>query len=244
MSEKLTKEELKTDLFIQFTDRILSVLEKNWKTLSSILLAITLAGLAYVGYTYKLDHNEKTAQKELYQIRQEMDKAESTYKARDVNNQNETEFNTHFEPVIKKFNLFFAKHRKTRSERIAIIELADLYSSNNQLEKAKATLTMALPEVTTQDFYYGSMAIKLSQVLMDQEEFKEAIKVLEKLSGVPDQKHFHAESLFRIGISYDKLQDTEKAKQYLERVDREFSETESAKNAKIYLRYLIIKGST
>lgn len=244
MSEKLTKEELKTDIFIQFTDKVLGALEKNWRPLATVIVIFALSGLAYVGYNYKIHHDEVSAQKDLYQIRLETEKIEKTYKAREVENQSEQEFNVTFDPLIKKYTLFFAKYRKTRAEKIATIELADIYSRNNQLEKAKAVLVMALGDIKNNDFYYGSTAIKLSQVLMDQGEPQEAIKILEKLSGIPEQKHFHAESLFRIGICYDNLQDKEKAKQYLERVDREFTETESARNAKIYLRYLIIKGST
>ncbi len=243
MAEQITKEDLKrSDLFIQMTDKIIEWLEKNWKSIGAILLAILLAGVAYVGYDFKRHHDESSAQAQLYSLKLDAERLENSFKAREEVNKSEEDFNKHFSTLFTKYTDFFASYRKTQSEKMAYIQFSDFLSRHKYLERAEEKLTKILSETERENFYYGLISMKLSQVQMDRENFSDAIRTLEKVSGLPEHKHVHAESLLRIGLCHKQLEDLEKAKQYFERVSRDFAETESARSAKLFLRYLAVKG--
>ncbi|MCB0391294.1 MAG: tetratricopeptide repeat protein, partial [Bdellovibrionales bacterium] len=97
--------------------------------------------------------------------------------------------------------------------------------------------------VSKENFYYGLLSMLLTQAQMNDNKCSEAISLLEVVSSVPEHKHLHPESLLRMGLCYEKQNDVEKAKQYFERVTREFEESEAATQAKNFLRYLTIKGN-
>jgi predicted negative regulator of RcsB-dependent stress response len=235
--KKFEEEVKKSDIFIQITDMAIHWIEKHWRSVGTFLLFCAILGAGYVGYNIKSANDENKANANLYQIRLESEKFDKTF-----NKESGAAFDSHFSTVIKSYNDFFANFRKTKIESAGHLQLADFYLKYEQNEKAEEILNKAVNALKKTDFYYGFVSMKLSQVLINNQKYSEAIKVLENVSGLPEHSHIHAESLLRVGQCYEKLQDLEKAKQYFERVNRDFSNTESAKNAKLYLRYLALKG--
>lgn len=254
MSKKLTKEEVKrSDIFIRITDHTIAWIEKHGKSIAMTILVFAMAGAAYVGYEAKLKSDEKKAQATLYSLRTQGEKLEVSFKSEKKTDEEggvgasqeatpTLDFNQHFAPLIKEYTQFFADYRKTNSEKVGYLQLADLYAQNERWEEATKLLEKGLKLTDKRDFYYGLLAIKLSQVQMSSKAFDHAVKTLETISGQPEQKHLHAESLLRIGLCYSLQSNGEKAKQYFERVERDFANSDAAKSAKNYLRLMALEG--
>lgn len=255
MSKKLTKEEVKKpDLFIHYTDKVIAWIEKHGKLVASSLAVFILAGAGYVAITKFKSYQEQKAQDSLYELRVELDKLTESFQAttaKDNKNANDKkseeaaeskkDFAKHYEAIISKFKEFIDKNANTSAQAAAYIQLGNLYAANEKWEDAEELVSQPLAKLKKDSFYYGLMAMLLSQVQMNQGKYKEAIPVLESVSNQDKQKHLHAESLLRLGLCYDHLKDTEKAKQYFERVTRDFEKSDAANHAKNYLRYLSIK---
>ncbi len=249
MSKKITKEEVKkSDIFIQLTDKAIGWLEEHWRIIGTILLVSTLSGAGYVGYNMKVKSDEVAAQAELYSLRLMSGKLEKSYNSLDKKKADEAEtvevknFESHFSKVLAEYTKFFASYRRSNAEKVGYLQLASLFADYDKWGKAKDALVKVVSNTKKENFYFGLLSMKLSQAQMNENNFKEAIQVLEQVSSQPEHRHIHAESLLRIGICYKEQKDNEKAKQYFERVNRDFSESEAAKNAKLFLRLLALKG--
>lgn len=261
MSKKLTKEEVKKpDAFIHYTDKLIEWIERHGKILTMVLAFIVLAGASYVLFNKYQQYNEVSAQESLYHLRVELEKLNEKFKAKDEKtkstkvNKDTTQdapdeestklpkdFTEHFLAIIAKYKEFINEHPGTGAQSAAYIQLAHLYAENKKWSEVSELLTQPLNQLKKESFYHGLMAMLKSQALMNQEKYNEATAILEGVSGQDQQKHLHAESLLRIGLCYEKLEDFVKAKQYFERVSREFEESEAANLAKNYLRYLALK---
>lgn len=254
MSKKLTKEEVKKpDFFIHYTDVVIAWIEKHGKLVATTLAFFILAGTGYVAVKKFQNYQEQKAQDELYDLRVSLEKLRESFQAKDAVEKNpkvklaqevvetKKDFTTHYESVINKYKDFIDQNNNTNAQSAAYIQLGSLYAENEKFEEAESLITPPLSKLNKESFYYGLMAMLLSQTLMNQGKYTEAIPVLESVSNQDNQKHLHAESLFRLGLCYDHLKESEKAKQYFERVTRDFEKSDAANHAKNYLRYLSLK---
>ena len=260
MSKKLTKEEVKKpDPFIHYTDKAIAWIEKHGKSIGTVIMVLSLGGAGYVGVNKYQKNQEQKAQTALYNLRVQMEKLTENFNKEDKKENKGKEnksspeeraqeapkkdFNTHYATLIGDYKKFFKDYAKSNSEKAGTIQLANLYAENEKWEEVISLLSPKVSSGAKDSFYFGMMSMLLSQAQMNSEQCPEAIKVLEAVSAQATHKHLHPESLLRIGICYENQQDYEKAKQYFERVSRDFEESEAATNAKYFLRYLALKGN-
>ncbi|MCB0356011.1 MAG: tetratricopeptide repeat protein, partial [Bdellovibrionales bacterium] len=244
----------KPDAFIHYTDKAIAWIEAHGKTIAVLIAIFVLAGGSYVGFIKYKKNQEKTAQAALYSLRTQLEKLNESYNkdtaqaAKDVIDDKaadtvKKDFESHYATIIKDLQDFTQKYTGTYSEKAGYIQLAYLFATNKKWDKVIETLQGTVSKTPKNNFYFGLMSMMLSQALMNTNNFSEAIKVLEQVSAQPEHQYLHAESLLRIGLCYEKQNDMEKAKQYLERVERDFADSEAATNAKYYLRMFKVKGN-
>ena len=219
---KLDAKEVKApDVFITFSDKVIGWLEKYRRSVFGLIAGALVAGGVYVVYEYWQQHIERQAQEALYLIE------EGSKENKDQ--------------LIIKYQDFIKDHKRTKASLIATVRLADIFRQNSKLNEAQSAIESALGQVSSESFFFGVLNIQLASVKMDLKDFNGGISHLEAIVAEPSQKHFHGESLLKIGLSYYGLSELEKAQQYFKRVIQEFKSSDAAEKATVYLRYLALK---
>lgn len=239
MNKKLSKEEVKgPDAFIAFSDKAIEHIEKHRKPILVILATAFILGLSFVAIKFIFKKNEQKAQFKLYTI-------ESEYKKRSEELVKKTEdkkdLTADYGKIIDDYSQFINEYSGSKASYIAALSLADIYDTYNEYSKTFENLKKVTGSLKPDSFFYGLIFSKMGSALLALKKYEDAIQQFQKVVDAKGQTHLRADSLLKIGLSYQQMNNEAKAVEAFERITRDFAESDAAAAAKSYIRLINLK---
>ena len=191
-------------------------IEKNPKTVIGIGAALLLIVGGYFGFNYYKDSQNEQAQKEMFQ-------AVYYFEADSLNLAlNGDGNNLGFLDIIDEYGITDAGN------------LANYYAGVCYLKKAQfEAAVLHLEDFSSADLLVQARAYSLiGDAHMEQQHFEDAVKFYNKAAAYKPNKYFSPTYLMKAALAYEKLNQTDKAKEaYQEFIDK-YSESAEYQNAR------------
>lgn len=243
------------DAFLTLSDKLLKWVEDNAIIIGGVVTLALVVGLGMLAYDQWTNYSERKAAGRIYeaeavlnQKREEQSKLESNRLEEMAKNIADKKANVKKpEPTKVDFEATFAgpaaayekailADKNSQAASIAAINLAGFYLTNNKTELAASLLEQVGGG--------GSGTLKAllqaqrATLAMEKGDYEKAIGEFDQIVKNKEVDFLHSIALLKIGVCYERLQQTDRAKETYIRVSTEFGDTESARTAKGYLRLL------
>jgi predicted negative regulator of RcsB-dependent stress response len=192
--------------------------ESNPKIIISVAAAIVLAVGGYFGWKYYIDSQEAQAQKEMFQ-------AIHYFEADSLNLAfNGDGNNLGFKQIIEDFGMTPAGN------------LANFYAGVVHLKQGKFPLAIYyLEDFKANDMLVQARAYSLiGDAYMEQKDFQNASTWYNKAAEYKPNKEFTPTYLMKAALAYEKLSQTDKAKEVYQKIIDTYFESSEVQNAKKY----------
>jgi predicted negative regulator of RcsB-dependent stress response len=241
------------------------VLEKIWKPVFGILVVSVVVYGGYLSFNAVQEHREKSAQEELFTIQKQVDKkTEELLKALEPKEESKAkdakvakkdkpaekpkELEKTPETLVKNYGdqiaayeKFIADHANHKAAYMAAVKLAGLAADYKDSARAQKVLAGVVDQPSHNDIFYGLLRAQLSSVLMDLNQHKEAIKILNEIVDNKEFTYFHPQALIRLGACYLETGDFEKAQATFSRVEADYPQTQAAGEARNFKKLVSMK---
>lgn len=243
MSKKISKEELKQpDAFISLTDRVIKWVEKNKNIMMSVFAAFIFIGGGFSLVEYMNDQKNLSAQEELYKVTAQMRSAQkSLVDVKDMKFTPEA-FDKNFPGLVAKYEMVISEHEGTSAAVMAGIESASLLSEYKDYARALSVLKK-VSSVDTSSVFFGLYYSMLGRMYLSSGNYKGAIDSFKKVIASDKHKFLHSSLVLKTGVAYEAQGELDMARTQYERVVDDFKDSNSAKQAKSYLRLLSLNKS-
>lgn len=249
LSKNFTKEELKQP------DQLQAELRKGfvWTTSHSKAVIAAIAIFAVVGGGIAFSNHyatkkELAAQENYYSIEKSyLEKKRAFDEAsakKETAKMSSGDLAKDYSDIPAKFEAYIQQAPKSHGAQMAALNLADIYSQYNQLDKALSTLESVSAGLNNSDTISALVYLKLGGVLADQKNCEKAISYWEKITNQSAFAFAHDEAKLRMGICYESLNQNDKAEKLFTEVSTKQDETAdfgAARDAEKYLNMIKAK---
>ncbi len=253
MSKKITKEDLQDDMFLTLSDQILNQVVKHQKIIGAFLAIVLIAGLGYVGFESYQNWNESKATKALYPLNREFTEKNQQLERKRLEAQKvgadkkdpkaalatpKADFQTEYGPVAEKMKKEIMAHAHTQAAKISAVELARVMMDNNQAQMAVDLLQPLVGTTTAKNVVMALLKSQLGAAYSHTGKFQEAISQYDAIVHNKDLAYLHPEAYIKEALCYEKLGQSEKARDLLQKVKLDYPGSQAANTAKLYARVL------
>lgn len=215
---------------------------------------LVLAG-AYLGYRHYQTTLEEKSQEDLFSLQKAVETKEKKIEteaqdkkapAKTPVEKTEVEktpqiLASTFSDDLKKYDDFIRSHANKKAAYLAAIQAARLASDYKDYSRAEAVLRQVVNSPEKNDLFSGLLRAQLSTALIEQKKCPDALTELNQIADNKSQTYFHPQALLRMGACYIETKDWDKAQSALTRVEKDFSNTQAASDAKQLKRLLLLK---
>lgn len=252
MSKKITKEDLQDDMFLTLSDQILDQVVKHQKIIGGFLALVLIAGLGYVGFETYQNWNESKATKALYPLnrefteknqqlerkRLEAQKASADKKNAAAVTASKVDFQAEYGGMADKMKKEIMNHAHTQAAKISAVELARVMMDNNQAQMAVDLLQPLVGSTTAKNVVMALLKSQLGAAYSHTGKYQEAISQYDSIVHNKDLSYLHPEAYIKEALLYEKLGQTDKARDLLQKVSLDYPDSQAANTAKLYARVL------
>ncbi len=229
--------------------------------LYTVLVALVAAG-SYLGYRHYQTTLESKSQEELFSLQKNVEdkekkinsdaqekveagkenkKADKKPAAKVEVEKTPQSLVATFSDDLKHYDEFIRTNANKKAAYMAAIQSARLASDYKDYARAESTLRQVVNAPEKTDLFAGLLRAQLSTVLIEQKKCTEALAELNQITDNKAQSYFHPQALLRMGACYIENKDWDKAQSALTRVEKDFSNTQAAGDAKQLKRLLLLK---
>lgn len=252
MSKKISKEELRSDMFLTVSDRALDYVVEQKNVIAVVLTVVLCAGLAFAGYEAFQNWTENKAAKALYPLNREFADKSRDIERRRLETQKaptdkkaapvgpfKVDFQTEFGGLAGNMKKEIQTHAGTSAASIAAVDLAKAMIDHNQPEMAIDLLKPLAsgPKTVMQALIKSQLGAAYSHT----GKYQEAIAEYDSIIKNKEFSYMHPEAFIKEAICYDKMGQGDKARELLQKVSLDFPESQAAQTAKLYAR--VVGGS-
>jgi predicted negative regulator of RcsB-dependent stress response len=258
MSE-LTKEQIKgPDKFQKFSSEVVRWVQKNRKAVNIVLAILLVGGLAYAGYDFMNEKHEGKARLSLYtaqKIRQDLkekqeDKKKQESEGTDKKDKKEkaddkqakaTPAPAPVDPAqieqlkkdaIAAYQKVIQDYPGTAASHIAALHASQMLIDESRIDEAGQVLEKSKEPSKRQSVLLGAYLNQRGKVMAQKGDCQGAVKSWEKVYTDPNLTVWHADSLVKAAICYEKLQQKDKAIELYKKASSEQGETDAGRTAK------------
>lgn len=256
--KKLTKEEIKgPDSFLKTMGTVYKSLQKYQRQIMLGVTVLVVAAVAVVGWQYFEHSREKEAQEKLYfatkkyeELQKKLDPLpvagaagqNKNAKGKENSNPEPTKVTSDpqkdYGPVIDELHAVIDKYPRSHAAILSAVTLANLYTENQNWEAAISSLNL-IPDLNKKSGLVAGLALlSLGNVYANKGDCDSAIGTWESLVKRDDMKYFESETWLRQGQCYQKIGESEKARELYKRVQSNNAGKPAALAASRYLRLL------
>ncbi len=256
MAKRISKEELKTDAFLETGDRALRFLEDKWPAILAVVIVLVIAGASYAGYEQWSHYREEKAQDEVFAWTSKLEKKqeELARKAQEsvkVDPKNpeapaampeiKADYETDYAALVTGLENEIKENKKTVAGQAAAMKLADFLVEQKRVEQASGLLKEVEPGLDKGSWIYGLFKVQFASLLSQTGKSEEALQELTKITEEKSAKFLHPEVFLKMAVLQEELGHPEKAKEIYARVSTEYGDTEAGKSAQSMSRLLEIQ---
>jgi tetratricopeptide (TPR) repeat protein len=262
VSKKSHEEAERPDAFISVSDKIISWVEKHYKSVVFVFAVIFFAGVLVVVVRHYNESREQAALGKLYKaeksfkdkvVEEEKGSAAEDSKSTDDKRAEEVKKPSNIEKTVEFLQSHYAEQmaaiekvveesRGLQASSIGALALSEIYTEYGDPEKAKAILQSTAEGLSKNDFFFGLIHTRLGAILSDLGDCESANKHFSQVVDVAAQNYLHAEALLNTALCYEALDQLDQAESSYNRVIQEFNESDAGQAAKNYLRLLKLKN--
>jgi len=224
------------DAFQSKGQQIVKVLSDNKKTLSAGLIALVMAGAGYFSYERWENHKEELALEALSAVEIELDNKRQEL-SKDDKKLDPTQFDENFKDLSDRLETVILSHKGRTAAVVSAIRLVGFYLSLDQFDRAEKMLA-EFPEQGQGRLLQSLLIFQRSTVAMAKEQYDQATMGFEQLLDQKESEFLHPETLLRLGLCYEKMDQVDRARDAYLRATTEFAESNAGRQAKTYLRLL------
>ena len=206
--QKKTRKQLlkEPDEFITVTGKAIAFVSEYQNQISYALIAIVVIVLIFFGYRFFAQRAESKAFSILGQTQSKYEtlkKASSAIKA--------------YNQVSESFQSIIKKYGGNAGGKFARVIYANISYDAAQYEKAIALYKQSLNDFKTDKLVYYMILSNLGYAYQQVEDLQNAVIYFEKASSAEDSQ-ISEEALFNLGLIYEKLGETDKSKEALQKI--------------------------
>lgn len=153
-----------------------------------------------------------------------------------------TELKLEYKGVLDKFVIQFGETAKEYSgnsfNAFALAKMANFLHTQEYTNHAIELIEANLKYIKKESLGDGLLRIQFASYLMDAKNYEKAIEQLKEVNNNSSTPFLHGESLLKIGVCHQMLNNKEKAVEYYTQTSEKFPDKDSGKSAKKYLRIL------
>lgn len=246
MSQKLSKEELREDVFISTSDHILEFIDRHAKIFGALIGLVALGGIVYVTMGYMDSRRERTANESIYRAEAELRKARGSEEgiAKYIPSAVSSEdFQKKFASPVAQVESEIQKYSGTKASLVSAMNLSYFLVQQKQFAEALKALESSKYVPSTSDVLSGFWNMHRGLVYLENKDAKRALEAYDAVVKSTALKIFHPEALLKMGYCQEVSGDKEKARELYERVGREFPRSEAAQSAQQYLRVMQLNSA-
>lgn len=253
MSRKDVELDAKTpDAFLTWSEKGFKWVEANRTVVISVLSIGLVGGLAWGGYVQYRSWTEKSAAKAIYvaeaklnKKKEELAKAESDAMTKDkdtgkIKEPPKVDFEASLSESAREVEGAIVKHAQTRAASVAAIDLASLYLSYKKPDLASALLSQV--DGGNSETLKSLIQALSATAVFEQGDYNRASSLFEQILQDPNAEFLHPDTMVKLGLCYEKLDQADRAKEMYSRASAEFADSESGRTAKGYLRLLELQN--
>jgi predicted negative regulator of RcsB-dependent stress response len=224
---RLTRKKLKQDEFVTIVDQMMDWAQDNWKPLVIALVAVCVVFLGWWGTSSFKGHREATASFVLNEAVQlyQADEASGTPKPEDL------------KAVQKKFEDVLKRYGGTDQGDVARLYLARIALETNDVAKAR-TLLKGIVRRHAGDAVGRVAMLNLIDLRINSGEAAEVAQDLEAMISGRDDRLPRDTAMYELGRALMKEQKTEKAKEYFQKLIKDFPNSPYGPMAREQIRKL------
>jgi tetratricopeptide (TPR) repeat protein len=201
-------------------------MERHPKTIIGVGLAIALIVGGYFGYKYYIDNQNNLAQKEMFQ-------AIYYFESDSLNVALEGDGNN------LGFKQIISDYKGTKAANLASFYAGAAYLKLGQFELAR----LYLEDYSSDDLLVQARAYSLiGDSYMEEGKYDEAAKYYDKAADYKPNKYFTPTYLMKAALAFEKSNDTAKAIEAYEKIEKEYSESAEFQNARKLKARLQVKS--
>jgi TolA-binding protein len=146
------------------------------------------------------------------------------------------------EPMIAKIKTQIDLHSQTRAAMVSAMNLSNFLLTEKRYADALAVLDLIKYDPGSADLLAGFWLMHRGLIYLENTKSSQARECYQRVLESPQLNAFHPEALLKLGVAFETEGDLTKARDYYERVGREFPNTEDSTTAQQYIRLLELAG--
>lgn len=217
------------------------------------VLGVALLGVGvYLGAQWWSQRHEATARSVLFEVEEPLyKKRDDAIKAiveskKDAKNKNSfapddlvlPNFDSEYLPMVQSLQKSIEVHKGTKAALVSALSLARFALDQKRPELVRETLATALQGMPKADLVTSLGEMQLANIDASMGQYEKARDRYQALLNSLGKEVLGSEVLLRLGLCSQKLGQNAQAKDYYQRVIREYAGSEAANSAKTYLRVL------
>jgi TolA-binding protein len=237
----MTKEELRGDAFITTSDHVLAFIDRHAKIFAAVFAIAAIAGVVYVAKGYIDARREHGANESIYQAEAELRKARGNEEgiAKYIPSAvSADDYQKKFASPVAKLEAEIQKHSNTKASLVSALNLSYFLVQQKQFAEALKVLESTKYQPSASDLLSGFWNMHRGLIYLENKDPKRALEAYDAVVKSSSLKLFHPEALLKMGYCQELSGDKEKAREFYERVGREFPRSEAAQSAEQYLRVM------
>lgn len=250
MSNKITKADLQSDMFLTLSDRILDKVVEYQVIIASVLIVILIGGLGYVGFESFQNWRENKAALALYPLNRqfadknleiekrkvEANKAPADKKAAAIKAPVKVDFQAEYGKLSEEMRNAIRANASSQAAMVSAVDLAKVMLDQNQPQMA---IDLLKPLTTTSNSVMQALLrSQLGAAYSYVGQYPEAVAQYEAITKNKELSYMHPEAYIKQAVCYEKMGQADKARGILQKVSLDYPQTQAAQTARLYARVL------
>lgn len=253
-----TEKELKApDAFVLTSEKVFTWIEHNARWIGIVIGVVVVLSLGWIGYgfwessrelkaaeaIYKAEAELKTVEAKISEERSKLAEGQDKKKAATPDQLRPTDYVKDFAPSVAKIKEQIKANGNTKAGLVSALKISYFLMQQKQYQEALAVLDLTTYKPSNKDVLGGFWLMHRGLTYLENQKTDEAIAAYETVTKASALKEFHPEALLKLGVAYEVKGDKTKAREYYQRLESEFPNTEASTSAQQYLRLLDLNQS-
>ncbi len=250
---------------LEFVSQVGQVIEKNFKWVLGLFVAIVVASSVWAYMDSAEEANQREAFAELFKITKIYDEKMAEFEEAKIAKEDKANKETpeekekvaeapgveatgvlekDFPEVVPKLEAFIDEHLGTKASGEAALTLSEIYAEYDQYDKAVAALKKTIDNWGSEDLLYNVMQMRAGDLLASQNQCEKALSFWEPIS--ESSSFISSQAKLKRGVCLQEVGRLEEAKNVFQEIKDSTGQDERGMNpeafsATRYLRYIQFK---